>query len=155
HAHDVLSDRARRAAYETELRKGPVPSDHDDVARILAAEEKFRAGEEWLKSKDFIRARHSFEEAVRLYPDEAEFHACLGWALWNAEGPNESAAGKANEILERALSLNPRMDRAYVFRGHIQKTLGHAREAEAEFEKALTCNPASAEALKELRLRRT
>lgn len=154
HAHEVLTDRQRRAAYETELRAGAVRSDSDDVARILAAEERFREGELLLKQRDFARAQAAFESAVRLYPDEAEFHACLAWAAWSAQAPGPQAAAQAQAALGRALELNPRMDRAYVYLGHIQRALGNTREAEAEFEKALTCNPACAEALKELRLAR-
>jgi tetratricopeptide (TPR) repeat protein len=57
-------------------------------------------------------------------------------------------------MLDRALLLNPRIDRAYVFRGRIARAQGRPQEAEAEFEKALLCNPACAEALDELRLAR-
>ena len=71
---------------------------------------------------------------------------------WNLEEPTPKAAEAAGQWLDRALRMNPRMDRAYVFRGRIHRVLGRAREAESEFEKALTCNPACAEALAELRL---
>jgi DNA-binding response OmpR family regulator/curved DNA-binding protein CbpA len=149
-AHDTLVDRGRRAEYELQLKKGIQRSDGEEVARILAAEQRFREGEQLLQESRFGGARAAFEEATQLYPDEAEFHACLGWAAWLSSG----SAAQARAPLERALQLNPRIDRAYVFRGHIAKALGNAREAEAEFEKALLCNPACAEALRELRLAR-
>ena len=153
-AHDLLSDRRKRLEYEAELRAGAVKSDSDDVARILAAEERFRRGELLLKQLEPALARAAFLEAVRLYPDEAEFHACLGWAEWLCSQQDEPGEDRAEVHLHRALALNPRMDRAYVFRGWIRKALGRPREAEQEFENALLCNPASAEALRELRLSR-
>ena len=94
----------------------------------------------------------AFAEAARLYPEEAEFHACLGWATWLSLAPGDGAAAQARPPLERALQLNPRLDRAYVFRGRIARALGKTEEAESEFEKALLCNPGCLEALHELRL---
>ena len=156
-AHDTLIDRKRREEYELQLRSGVQRTDSEEVARILSAERRFREGEILLAARDHAGARAAFEDAVRFYPDEAEFHACLGWATWlslqPAHSPSE-AARAAQKLLDKALALNARIDRAYVFRGHIHKALGLFREAEAEFEKALLCNPACAEALQELRLAR-
>ncbi len=149
-AHETLVDREKRNGYELQLRAGAGRSDGDAVDRILAAEGRFREGEALLAAGDASRARASFEQATRLYPDEAEFHACLGWATWL----EQRSADAALPLLDRALALNPRIDRAYVFRGHIARALGRTREAEGEFEKALLCNPACAEALQELRLSR-
>ncbi len=149
-AHDTLADRGRRTEYELQLRAGVRRSDGDAVDSILDAESRFREGEALLAAGDASRARVAFEQATQLYPDEAEFHACLGWATW-LEQRSEAAA---LPLLDRALALNPRIDRAYVFRGHIARALGRVREAEGEFEKALLCNPACAEALQELRLTR-
>ena len=158
-AHDTLSDRRKRDEYESQLRSGVQRTDSEEVANILAAERRFRDGEERLAARDYASARTAFEDAVRLYPDEAEFHACLGWVTWLAAPAPAGAAGSqaqhpALELLEEALALNPRIDRAYLFRGHIYKALGRGGDAEAEFEKALLCNPACAEALSELRLSR-
>ncbi len=153
-AHDILTDPKRRAAYEADLRTGAVRSDSDDVARILAAEERFRRGEALLKQQEPQLALTAFVEAVRLYPDEAEFHACLGWATWLCSQQDDAGEDLAEVHLLKALALNPRMDRAYVYRGFIRKALGRFREAEQEFENALLCNPASVEALRELRLSR-
>jgi len=151
-AHDTLVDRRKRAEYELQLRSGVQRSDGDEVARILKAEQQFRQGEALLAGNDAPAAIRAFAEAARLYPEEAEFHACLGWATWLSLAPGEGAAAQARPLLDRALQLNPRIDRAYVFRGRIARALGKVREAEAEFEKALLCNPGCIEALHELRL---
>ena len=153
-AHDTLIDRKKRTEYELALRSGVGRSDGDEVARILQAEQRFRAGEAQLAAGKALAALQSFAEAARLYPEEAEFHACLGWATWLSLAPGEGAAAQARPLLDKALLLNPRIDRASVFLGRIARALGRAQEAEAEFEKALLCNPACAEALHELRLSR-
>jgi CheY-like chemotaxis protein len=142
------------ANYERKLGEGGIQGDRDDVARILAAEERFRDGERLLAQHKLAEARAALEAAVALCPEEAEFHAVLAFCLWSGSGQTEAAAQEAGRMLDRALALDPRMDRAYVFRGHIHKALGRGREAEAELEKARVCNPACADALRELRLLR-
>ena len=151
-AHDTLIDRKKRTGYELALRSGVKRSDGDEVDRILQAERRFREGEAHLSDGRVAAALQSFAEAARLYPEEAEFHACLGWATWLSLAPGEGSAAQARPLFDQALQLNPRLDRAYVFRGRIARALGRAQEAEAEFEKALLCNPACSEALQELRL---
>jgi CheY-like chemotaxis protein len=151
-AYETLIDPTQRAEYEKTLLAGVHSSDQDEVARILAAEQAFREGEELMRRREYPRAQRRFDEAVRLYPDEAEFHAWLGWATWCAQLPSDAAEEEASEHLDRALALNPRIDRAYVFRGYLHAALGRRQAAEAEFEKALLCNLACAEALQELRL---
>ena len=142
----------KRTEDELALRSGAPRSDGDEVARILKAEQRFREGERLLGEGNASAALPAFAEAARLYPEEAEFHACLGWATWLSLAPGEAAAAQAKPLLDRALQLNPRIDRAYVFRGRIARALGRPGEAESEFEKALLCNPACTEALEELRL---
>ncbi len=151
-AHETLIDRRKRTAYELALRSGVQRSDGDEVTRILQAERRFREGEAQLGEGKAAAALQSFAEAARLYPEEAEFHACLGWATWLSLAPDQGAAAQARPLLDKALLLNPRLDRAYLFRGRIAQALGRTQEAEAEFEKALLCNPACSEALHELRL---
>ncbi len=152
HAYETLADERRRAAYLQQLAAGVHRSDGDEVARILSAEHRFREGGEQMRQRDFASAQKSFEDAVRLYPDEAEFWAWLGWSVWCAQSPGPAAEVSAIAHLDRALQLNPRIDRAYVFRGYVHAALGRKAQSEAEFEKALLCNPACTEALKELRL---
>jgi len=151
-AHETLIDRQKRAEYEMQLHNGVRRSDGDEVSRILEAEQRFREGEKHLLDNDAAGALRAFTEAARLYPEEAEFHACVGWATWLSLAPGEGAAAQARPLIDKALRLNPRIDRAYVFRGRIARALGRAQEAVAEFEKALLCNPACAEALRELNL---
>ncbi len=59
---------------------------------------------------------------------------------------------QARDELTQAISLNPKVDKAYLFLGYIYKAMNYREMAEHEFEKAIQCNPGCTEALRELRL---
>ncbi|MGV3621132.1 MAG: response regulator [Archangium sp.] len=148
-AHDTLTDQAERKRYVDELKAGEKRPDDADVGRILAAEGKFQRGEELMRQRHYGDAHKHFREAIGLYPEEGEFHAWEGWAHFQA---NPNASEDAMRSIERAVSLNPRLDKSYLFLGYIYKASGRPDRAERQFEKAIQCNPDCTEALRELRL---
>ncbi len=151
-AHDVLSDPAERARYEKDLKGGAKPKQGNDVGKILAAEGKFQKGEEMMRRRDFAQAHQLFKDAVDLSSDEGEFHAWLGWSHFQLDPKNPSAVASAQETIEKAITLNPRLDKSYLFLGYINKAEGRPDKAEKLFEKAIQANPDCTEALRELRL---
>lgn len=148
-AHDTLTDPAERKRYLAELAEGPARDHDEDVGKILAAEGKFQKGEELMRQRQYAEAHRAFGEAIALYPDEGEFHAWLGWSLFQAD-PN--GAEDAVRSIEQAVSLNPKLDKSYLFLGYIHKATGRPDKAEKQFEKAIQSNPDCTEALRELRL---
>lgn len=148
-AHDVLTDAEERKKYVLELNSGAKKPGGPDVSRILAAEGKFQRGEELMKQRAYGEAHKLFREAIALYPDEGEFHAWEGWSNFQAA---PQAADDAMRSIERSISLNPRLDKGYLFLGYIYKATGRPDRAERQFEKAIQCNPDCTEALRELRL---
>ena len=62
------------------------------------------------------------------------------------------AAHEAQGHLKRGLQLNPKIERAYVYLGHIYKAMDNKLAAEAMFEKTLTLNPDNIDAQRELKL---
>ena len=151
-AHDTLTDPEERARYEKEIVSGVKHDMGDEVGRILAAEGRFQKGEELMRQRQYDAARRLFEEAIRLYREEGEFHAWLGWSVFQAAPHDPEAADDALRALETAIQLNPRMDKGYLFTGYIYKATGRPDKAERHFEKAIQCNPDCTEALRELRL---
>ncbi len=151
-AHDTLVDDDERERYLSELASGARKGVTDEVAKILAAEGKFEKGEELLRNRKFKDAHSAFQEAVQLYGEEGEFHAYLGWSLFQAEPSSPQAAEKAVQHIESGIRLNPRVDKSYLFLGYIHKALGRPDRAEKQFEKAIQVNPDCIEALRELRL---
>ncbi|HTS82742.1 MAG TPA: response regulator [Myxococcaceae bacterium] len=150
-AHDTLIDPASRARYRAELHAGGVKHEVGEaVGRMLEAESAFRKGEQLLAAGDVPGAHTAFAEAVRLQPDEGEFLALLGWAT-HARAPVDADAGRqALLLLGSAVERSPALDRAHLYKGHVHKALGQTTEAQAEYEKAVECNPACTEALREL-----
>jgi len=151
-AHDTLMDPAEREKYAADLAAGTTKRGGmgQDVSRILNAEGKFQRGEELLRQKNWPEAYLAFSEAVELYGEEGEFHAFKGWARFQMDP--ERYAVEALRELERAIQLNPKSDRTYLFAGHIHKATGRTDLAEQHFEKAIQVNPGCDEALKELSL---
>jgi len=151
-AHDVLSDDARREQYMEELTSGTKRDVSSEVSNILSAEGCFQKGEIALRKREYIKAKDLFEEACNLCPEEGEFHAFLGWAIFQSDPKAEEAVRAARDQLNQAISLNPKVDKAYLFLGYIYKAMNYREMAESEFEKAIQVNPDCTEALRELRL---
>jgi tetratricopeptide (TPR) repeat protein len=136
----------------------PKVSDEDIAAELQGrsgelglAEAKFQLGEELLKERQFQAAHRLFEEAVKIYDQAAQFHAYLGWSKFQMQPEDPSAAEAALDTLQRAINLNPKVDKSYLFSGYIYKALGRMDQAETQFEKAIQCNPDCTEALHELK----
>jgi DNA-binding response OmpR family regulator/tetratricopeptide (TPR) repeat protein len=149
-AHDTLTDPSARNQYENTLASGqPLAHSAEPVAQMLAAEGKFQRGEQLMRQRQYLDANRAFAEAIALYADEGEFHAWLGWSSFQADATSvDSAIGS----IERAIALNPKLDKSYLFLGYIHKFAGRPDKAERQFEKAIQCNPDCTEALRELRL---
>lgn len=113
------------------------------------AELIFQSGKMHLAEKDYEKAVTEFEEIVRLNPNEGEYKAYLGWALFNNKYENIEMA--RNFLLE-ALLMNPDMDIAYLFLARLYIKEGLLKEAENALIKALEKNPFLSEARKELTL---
>ncbi|MGQ0506132.1 MAG: response regulator [Myxococcaceae bacterium] len=152
-AHDVLADPEERERYKKQLAAGEAKRDEgDEVGRILAAEGKFQRGEELLQQRDPKGALEHFKGAVALYGQEGEFHAYLGWTQFQLAPSDAHNVDDALRSLEKAISLNPKLDKSYLFTGFIYKATGRPDKAEKWFEKAIQCNPDCTEALRELRI---
>ncbi|MBN2359641.1 MAG: response regulator [Deltaproteobacteria bacterium] len=151
-AWEVLSNAKDRTAYEADLASGLKQGPTDEVSRILAAESKFQEGESLLKKREYGRAAEAFRDALGRYDEEGEFHAYLGWALFQSDPNNQAVQRQAEDHIARGIDLNPKVDKAYLFLGNIYKATGRPLEAEEQFEKAIKCNPDCTDALRELKL---
>jgi DNA-binding response OmpR family regulator/tetratricopeptide (TPR) repeat protein len=156
-AHRVLHDPARRKAYETKLERhrgndhpaipaqasGPVPSG--------AAKEIYDAGMQHLRANRHREAVEAFRQAARMLPDQADFRAALGWALFR-EAPADARAGRAARAeLLRAIQLDPKNHRARDYLGHLYAQSGQADLAITEFEKLLELDPSASDVAEEIR----
>ncbi|HEY3359852.1 MAG TPA: DUF4388 domain-containing protein [Polyangia bacterium] len=152
-AYRVLGDPQSRREYADRLARGEGGAPPMEAAgRALAADKHFRSGEDLLRQRRFTEAAASFRKACELIPDAGEYHAFLGWALFQSNPHHPLLQQQAQEELRRGIELNPRADRTHLFLGYFLNQMGKLTPAEHEFELAIQCNPDCGEALRELRL---
>jgi DNA-binding response OmpR family regulator len=150
-AHRVLSDPTRRRAYVAKLEKQR-PNDAPSVPLPSgAAKEIYEAGMQHLRANRHRESVEAFRQAARMLPDQADFRAALGWALFR-EAPADARAGRAARAeLLRAIQLDPKSHRARYYLGHFYAQSGQADLAIAEFEKLLELDPSAVDVADEIR----
>ncbi len=152
-ANELISDSERRRNYVKQLKKGSsAEADQQAVTRIVSAEQQFRKAEEPVKRREYGQAIEALQWALKLDPEEGEFHALLGWAGFLAS-PNEiSARNEAIEHMNKATTLAPNSPSGYYFLGKLYKASEQLEAAEKMFRKVLELRPGHVEATQELRL---
>lgn len=129
-----LSDPSSRKALEE--RKSPTrPAGIDPLEAELA----FSDGRKLLAAGEFKRARHQFQAAVDGRPDQAAYHAYLGWALHRLDGAEERRLGL--ESLRRAVDLDPAHAEAHGFLGRAALAAGDEAIARQHLERAVGLEP--------------
>jgi DNA-binding response OmpR family regulator/tetratricopeptide (TPR) repeat protein len=147
---DEAPDASNDAQLIAESTETP-PSLRGGVGEIGLAEAKFQLGEELLRERQYEAAHQLFAEAVQISGGAAQFHAYAGWSQFQMRPDDPACVEAALSALAKAISLNPTVDKSYLFSGYIYKALGQMDQAESHFEKAIQCNPDCEEALQELK----
>lgn len=137
-ARTTLLDDDRRAAYDRELAGG----DLGPSAPSLDAEIAYRAAQGLLERGEYGTAAQRLANAVEMAPNEADYHAELGWAIFLRDARSERAADEARLHLNKALRINPDHPRSHGYKGIITADLG-TDDVEAIFhlERALEGDP--------------
>jgi CheY-like chemotaxis protein/tetratricopeptide (TPR) repeat protein len=129
-AFEALSDPKAREGYDTE-QVVPLMSALDPLGAELA----FGEGQTLLESGQADAAVERFEQAVDARPDQAAYHAYLGWALFIAGGVGRLEV--ARERLTRALTLDPDLGKAHELLGRLAVSTGDDATACVHLERAL------------------
>ncbi|MEZ4365096.1 MAG: J domain-containing protein [Kofleriaceae bacterium] len=158
-AFRVLTNSKDRAEYLRVLRAGGKAAlarqeaEAEAMAlRILGAEEHFRAGEMALRREHFEVAARAFAEAIEMNPEEADYHALLGWALFAGATDKAAVTQPARAALTHAAKLSPKSATAPFYLGRIARMLGEDAAAMSSFREVLRLQPGHTEAASELRL---
>jgi DNA-binding response OmpR family regulator/tetratricopeptide (TPR) repeat protein len=164
-AHRTLRDTTRRRAYLAKLAKasGDEPPAHRPAApasvagvpagapSAAAARALYETGLEHLRARRHHEAVEALRQAARLVPNEADYRAALGWALFR-QAPADARAGRAAVAeLRRALQIDERNRNAAQRLAEIYAQTGQPELAVTELERLLRIDPGDLEAAEELR----
>jgi DNA-binding response OmpR family regulator len=166
-AHRVLQDPARRRAYVAKLGRDddevPAPT-HDTVVEPIptpiraassspggAAHSLYEVGLEHLRARRHHEAVEVLRQAARLVPNEADYRAALGWALFRQAPADARAARASIAELRRATQIDERNRGAAQHLAEIYAQTGQAEAAITELERLLALDPGAVEIAEELR----
>lgn len=143
-ARGVLLDDRKRAAYDRELAGGELVQ----APPAIDTELEFRIAEELMTKRQWAQAIGLLKKVIAQAPNEADYHAALGWAEWMAGGERPEAADVARTHLNGALEIDPDHAAAHDYKGRIDAAL-RSDDAEALFhlERAIDLDPARTDAL--------
>jgi len=150
-AHETLADETKRAAYTRQVSDGGgTPESDRKLAAIVQAAMDQQKADFLLRRKDYEGAIAKARSAVDMNPEDEDGWATLAWALHlrgQADDRKEMAAA-----IERALTMNPRNDRAQFYHATMLRKAGKDAEAVAAFAAAAEINPKNTDAVREVRL---
>ncbi len=143
-ARMVLLEERKRTAYDRELAGGELVQ----VPPAIDTELNFRMAEDLITRKQWDQAINLIKTVIARSPNEADYHAALGWAQWNAGERQAEAADLARPHLNAALEINPDHAGAHDYKGQIDAFL-RSDDAEAMFhlEKAIDLDPGRIDAV--------
>jgi len=136
----ILCAPAERTDYDQHL-----VTTRSAAADPLGAELAFGEAMQLFQAERFDEALAKFEAAVSARPDQALYHAFLGWAGFVASGPDK--ASEARDRLHHALTLDPDLAEAHAMLGRLAATEDDARTARRHLEQSLTSEPEQADAV--------
>ncbi|HEY5090704.1 MAG TPA: DUF4388 domain-containing protein [Polyangia bacterium] len=167
-AHRVLQDPARRRAYLAKLgRSDPTPESAGGASERAmpvaaapgssppspsnnAANSLYEVGLEHLRARRHHEAVEVLRQAARLVPNQADYRAALGWALFR-QAPADARAGRAAIAeLRRATQIDERHRTAAQHLAEIYAQTGQPDLAIAELERLLAVDPGAHELAEEL-----
>jgi tetratricopeptide (TPR) repeat protein len=127
-ARAVLADDHKRGAYDRELAGGELV----EVPPAIDTELNFRLAEELMARRQWEQAIGQIKAVIAEAPNEADYHAALGWSEWMGGAQQAEAADAARPYLNRALEINPDHAAAHDYKGRIGAQL-HTDDSEALF----------------------
>ncbi len=152
-AHQKLSNDESRKQYLEALESG-LEGDQVDVTNILEAEAQFNRGCNLLNARKYDAALKAFEDAVKLNPEEGEFHIYRGWAMFMSKSNRDSMFTRScREMILHGLKMRgENVAAGFYFLGMIEKISGDLDKARKLFKKCLSIDRGFIDAQRELRL---
>ena len=143
-AYDTLYDDQKRAAWvagQKSTQKPPAAQQASDL---------FKMAEVFFKKRDYKQAEQHFAKAHAL-DKGANSLAAQAWSIY-MDPSRKAEAAHARQLMENALTIDARSDRAHYQLGVIARVEGDIATAERHFREAVKANPKHLEANQEIRL---
>jgi len=150
-AHQVLSDDKKRQDYLDGLE---VLADGVDVKKIMEAELMFQRAEVLVSNRKFPEALKLLDDALKLNPDEGEFHIFRGYAAFCARSnPDRTFREHCVQTILKGLKMRENnVPAGHLFLGRIYLAAEEMDKAASAFKKALALDRNNLDAARELRL---
>jgi len=153
-AHATLINDEKRTRYMRLLADGSgSPEMQETVARVIEAATDFQKAEVCLKRNDLEQAESLCRKAVKADGTQPDYQAMLAWLI-SLKRENQTAEKVAESIqmLDRAVQLSDRCEKAYFYRGMLNKRLARHEAAMRDFRRTVELNPHNIDAAREVRL---
>jgi len=135
----VVPERPTKAAKAPEA-AGTAPASVPDSRETAESESFFEKGIEFGKQNKFQKAVESFDKAIKLNPNRADFYASRGHANYYMK-----QYPKAIDDYTKAIEKNPNYALAYSMRGLSRTRSDHYPQALEDFNKAISFGPNEAD----------
>lgn len=153
-AHSTLVDGEKRARYMRLVADGSgSPEMQETVAKVVEATTHFQKAEVCFKRTDYVQAEEWCRKAVQADPTQPDYHAMVAWLT--ALKPEYQSPEKTREciqMLDRAIAMSDKCEKAFFWRGALYKRLGRGARAIRDFRTAADLNPRNIDAAREVRL---
>jgi tetratricopeptide (TPR) repeat protein len=153
-ARAALVDDDARAKYMKLLQEGSgSPETQETVQKVVDAATTFQKAEVCFKRNDLAQAETFCRKALDLDDTQPDYHALLAWLVAlkpESQSPEKTMA--CIKMLDKAISLSNRCEKAYFWRGMLNKRLGKMELALKDFRRVADMNPRNIDAVREVRL---
>jgi curved DNA-binding protein CbpA len=153
-AHATLIDEGKRDEYMRLLADGSgSPEAQETVAKVVEAATNYQKAEVCLRRSDFVQAETLCRRALEADATQPDYVAMMAWLMaLKPENQSQEKTRDSIKMLDRAISLSDKCERAYFWRGLLYKRMGRGDLAVKDFKRAVELNPRNIDAAREVRL---
>ena len=153
-AHATLIDGEQRARYMRLLADGSgSPEMQATVAKVVEAATNFQKAEVCFRRNDLVQAETFCRKAMDDDPTQPDYLALHAWLIaLKPENQSPEKTLHGIQMLERAIAMNEKCEKAYQWRGMLFKRIGKIELAVRDFKRAVELNPRNIDAAREVRL---
>jgi CheY-like chemotaxis protein/tetratricopeptide (TPR) repeat protein len=140
----------KKKSVKVEPKPDSVQTAEETGSRAVEAESWFRTGEGHLANDDHVQAAEAFGMAAHLDPNQGDYAAYLGWALFRSKPDNTIIRREALEHVAKGVKIAPEREQPLLFLSRIFRETGEAEMAKKVLRRALQRNPDSPALVQEM-----